>query len=666
MAGAVRARREWSLGRGILKAIPQTGIVGVGGLMRRADSGRASNRRFARVGAGALLAAVFLLISGGLSPTFASHQGTGTPGLTPLALPGVSASSNPSARAPGDTLVSTPMERRVTRIGQSDDFGLSWTPDSTALVIGRGGLSLLRQRIDRTLGHLIFNAAGTTDDAAGMPSVSPDGARVLFTHPIFSQFSSDIRIYALASQEVQLVPMPAGLRSPVDASWSPDGTRIVFSADDSNPPGNQRNVYVADADGSNVQRVTNFNAAAIGGQVMVRTPKWSPDGTKIVYDRGGIDVSTSGLHQVEVINVDGTGRNVVATDASDASWSPDGTKLAYSKKGARYQLVISNLTGDVSQTLTSAYDDVYPAWSPDGRYLAFSRNGGVWIRSLGPALPALSDVPVGVSINAGAPYTNSRAVNLRVVAPENASTVTVANDGGFGGARTFAVTDLEQNVPWMLSAPVAPLLPTVVYAHFTYGGPNYSDDIVLDTTAPAIQSVTATPVVLPTALKSGVGTSIKVRASDNRSGVRLTQVSRSRSALGAITRASTPSVLVPWTNTTSWVRVRDGAGNWSSWQAATRLPTRPSPVVAPRVTYPASGVVRVDWAPPVSSGYPIRLTYRVRVSAKNSAVYGPETMLTLNRHIFRVQPGGVYRVEIVAVNGSGGSAPVTVTTRPRP
>ncbi len=624
--------------------------------MSLSKSRRTGIRRIAVAGICAALGLTCLLIPSGFSPAFATSAREDGP--VAVAHNGVAVDGSVAIVSSSGAV--TPVERRLTRVGQQDSAP-SWTPDSAALVSSRGTVSLIRQRVDRPLGHIIFNADAAPDDAAWSPQVSPDGTRILFTH--FSGMGSEIRILTPATHQVETVPMPAGLGSPREGAWSPDGARIVFSAEDSGSQGRQRNIYSAASDGSNLQRVTNFDVSNDPSQILAMAPKWSPDGTKVVYSHWGTDVLAP---QVEVINIDGTGRYVLATNAFDGSWSPDSSRLAYTQAGDRYQLAISNLSGDVLETLTSAYSDQQPAWSPDGRYLAFTRNGSVWIRSLGPALPAVNDLAVGVSINSGAPYTNSRTVNLRVVAPEEATSVTVANDGGFGGGRTFAVTDLEQNVPWTLSPPIAPLLPTLVYAHFTYGGPNYSDDIVLDTTAPTIQSATATPVVVPTALNSGVGTSIKVKASDNRSGVRLTQVSRSRSTLGSITRASTPSVMVPWANTTSWVRVRDGAGNWSPWQAATRLPTRPSPVVAPRVTYPASGVVRVDWAPPTSAGYPTRLTYRVRVSAKNSAVYGPETTLTLNRHIFRAQPGGLYRVQIIAANGSGRSTPVTVPARPRP
>jgi Tol biopolymer transport system component len=49
------------------------------------------------------------------------------------------------------------------------------------------------------------------------------------------------------------VPSPA-----IDAypDWSPDGTKIIFVSDQDNPGSNQPHLYIMDADGSNVQRLT--------------------------------------------------------------------------------------------------------------------------------------------------------------------------------------------------------------------------------------------------------------------------------------------------------------------------------------------------------------------------------------------------------------------------
>ena len=54
--------------------------------------------------------------------------------------------------------------------------------------------------------------------------------------------------------------------------WSEDGRKIAFT---SQRDGNSE-IYVMNADGSNVERLTHHDAYDFG-------PAWSPDGTKIAF-----------------------------------------------------------------------------------------------------------------------------------------------------------------------------------------------------------------------------------------------------------------------------------------------------------------------------------------------------------------------------------------------
>jgi TolB protein len=62
-------------------------------------------------------------------------------------------------------------------------------------------------------------------------------------------------------------------RSP---AWSRDGRRIAFARDN----GTGRGIYVMDADGGNLARLTS--ASIEGGD---RSPLWSPDGAWVVFSR---------------------------------------------------------------------------------------------------------------------------------------------------------------------------------------------------------------------------------------------------------------------------------------------------------------------------------------------------------------------------------------------
>jgi TolB protein len=56
-------------------------------------------------------------------------------------------------------------------------------------------------------------------------------------------------------------------------SWSPDGGKIAFESD---RDGSDSEIYVMNADGSDVTQLTNNNASD-------GSPSWSPDGERIAF-----------------------------------------------------------------------------------------------------------------------------------------------------------------------------------------------------------------------------------------------------------------------------------------------------------------------------------------------------------------------------------------------
>ncbi len=67
-----------------------------------------------------------------------------------------------------------------------------------------------------------------------------------------------------------------GARNLSGCSWSPDGKQIAYAA--GNPGDQGINIYVMDADGSNLRKLTRVGAGADASQ-----PAWSPDGQWIAY-----------------------------------------------------------------------------------------------------------------------------------------------------------------------------------------------------------------------------------------------------------------------------------------------------------------------------------------------------------------------------------------------
>ncbi len=98
---------------------------------------------------------------------------------------------------------------------------------------------------------------------------------------------------------------------------------------------------------------------------------------------------------------------------------------------------------------------------------------------------------IGISVNAGARYTNSSNVNLSLVWPDGTTTIYVSNDGGFAPG-TVSNYDLQYTIPWVLPPQAVIPLPSIVYARFdndptTY----YFDDIILDAIQPVLTYASA-------------------------------------------------------------------------------------------------------------------------------------------------------------------------------
>lgn len=98
--------------------------------------------------------------------------------------------------------------------------------------------------------------------------------------------------------------------------WSNDGTKILYQ---SNKTGNWQ-IYVMAKDGSNQKRITN-------DEYNNNFPDWSPDNKQIAFvsDREGNE-------DVYIMNMDGTGlKNLSKNPERDIHpyWAPDGTKLLF-------------------------------------------------------------------------------------------------------------------------------------------------------------------------------------------------------------------------------------------------------------------------------------------------------------------------------------------------
>lgn len=198
-------------------------------------------------------------------------------------------------------------------------------------------------------------------------SAGDDAAPAASTSPAASPLETPARtagLYVLELATGALEPL-AGVppeSSALGAAVSPDGTRIAFDAE----VDGQRQVWVMDPDGSDLERVTDGIEAI--------APTWSPDGRSLAYT----GMATDGLRTIFVVELGSGETRPVTSERSDVfgpDWSPDGDSIAYQVQhgdGWRLRSVdvrsgkVVTLCCDRPDSLASDAD-----WSPDGDLLVF-------------------------------------------------------------------------------------------------------------------------------------------------------------------------------------------------------------------------------------------------------------------------------------------------------
>ena len=159
-----------------------------------------------------------------------------------------------------------------------------------------------------------------------------------------------------------------------ECSYSPDGKQIVFCSDRGGNP----NLYIMDADGSNVRQLTHEKGYNGG-------PFFSPDGKWVVYRS---DRKQESLLQIHVIGVDRQ-NDTALTDNGGVNWAPywhptkpyliwTAADYAHGRPGfdlwlMKYDMKDGRIVpGPLTQITDHPAADVLPVFSPDGKQLMWT------------------------------------------------------------------------------------------------------------------------------------------------------------------------------------------------------------------------------------------------------------------------------------------------------
>ena len=115
-----------------------------------------------------------------------------------------------------------------------------------------------------------------------------------------------------------------------------------------------------------------------GGEFWDRSPQWSPDDSKILFERHGRNLEGERIVQLWTVDVaSGKETQLPIPDAQnlDPTWSPDGSKIAFISNmdgEGWFDLYTVNADGtDLKHEVDAIGDQHAPTWSPDGQTLAF-------------------------------------------------------------------------------------------------------------------------------------------------------------------------------------------------------------------------------------------------------------------------------------------------------
>ena len=276
--------------------------------------------------------------------------------------------------------------RQITKQG-AVIFGFAWSVDEHSILYTASPDTTGSSRMWRVAasGDEIPELLSWAGEGVTYPAVSRDGTKLAYARSTSGSWA--IWKFQEGAPPAKLT---SSTRPEMDPQFSPDGTRVAFSA---NRTGKGGELWVANQDGTNPNRLTEGIGRSVGGA------RWSPDGRWIIYN------ATREDGHWKIFRIDAQGGLPIMLTESPAdenlpSYSRDGKWIYFcSNRTGRFEIYRMPAAGGEARQLTN--DRGYEALeSSDGRTLYYTKGWytGIYSRPVAGGIekPVLESVALSV------------------------------------------------------------------------------------------------------------------------------------------------------------------------------------------------------------------------------------------------------------------------------